>query len=141
MALVEVKVPDIGDFDEVAVIEAPGNPLRLRFGTATRFAIAGADAPATLDDRPLLPEPQAAAVRWRAPVCQEPRGIWVDAERDRLGSATGLSTRVLPYREQGVTMYRLILGAYETRDAAENAASDLFAKGLVPQASVMPLTR
>lgn len=45
-----------GNPAEFAVVELPGNPLRLRFVTARRFALTGADAPATLDDRPLLPE-------------------------------------------------------------------------------------
>jgi biotin-dependent carboxylase-like uncharacterized protein len=40
----------------LAAIEVPGTELRLRFITATRAAIVGADAPATLDGRALLPD-------------------------------------------------------------------------------------
>lgn len=49
----------VGNPPELAAIEAPGAPLRLRFAAATRIAICGADAPATLGGRPLLPDSTA----------------------------------------------------------------------------------
>jgi biotin-dependent carboxylase-like uncharacterized protein len=45
-----------GNDADLAAIEVPGTELRLRFLTSTRLSIAGADAPATLDGRALLPD-------------------------------------------------------------------------------------
>lgn len=45
-----------GNDADLAAIEVPGTELRLRFAATTRVAIAGADAPATLDGRPVLPD-------------------------------------------------------------------------------------
>ena len=36
-------------------------------------------------------------------------------------------------------MYRLVLGTYESPTAAERAASDLIARGLVNEARVVPI--
>lgn len=50
-----------GNAPELAVIEVPGTPLRLRFDAPLRFAIAGADVPATLDGQDVMPDSTAQA--------------------------------------------------------------------------------
>jgi biotin-dependent carboxylase-like uncharacterized protein len=50
-----------GNPADAAAIELPGMPLRVRFRAATRFAVAGAVAPATLDGVALLPDWTAVA--------------------------------------------------------------------------------
>jgi len=63
------------------------------------------------------------------------------AERDRLGNTTGLAGRVLPYRDSGVTMYRLVLGNWSSRSAAEKRADLLVAGSQVNEARVLLLGR
>jgi type II secretory pathway predicted ATPase ExeA len=60
-------------------------------------------------------------------------------ERIKLVASTRLPSRILTVTEDNVSMFRLVLGAFEERDAAESAASDLIEKGLVDEARVVPL--
>ena len=123
-----------------AVTTAP--PVAEREQPAVAASKPRAAAPATAATaQPARPDSARSTTRYGIAVGEYLNEERAYVERDRLGNATGLVTRILPYRDQGVTMYRVILGGFGTREDAENAASDLFSKGLVPQASVMPLTR
>lgn len=50
-----------GNPADAAAIELPGMPFRARFAKTVRFALAGAEMPATLDGIPLLPDSTAIA--------------------------------------------------------------------------------
>lgn len=62
-------------------------------------------------------------------------------ERTRMADATQMPVRIMPYRDSGVTMYRLVLGNWPSESAAENGASDLMAKGMVSEARVLLISR
>lgn len=62
-------------------------------------------------------------------------------ERDRMGSITGLPGRLIPYRDSGVTMYRLVLGSWSSQSAAENRANLLMQGSQVNEARVILLGR
>lgn len=62
-------------------------------------------------------------------------------ERDQLAAATRQPARLEPYDESGTTMYRLVLGAYSGRAAAERAAARLIDRGSVREARVMRVAR
>jgi 5-oxoprolinase (ATP-hydrolysing) subunit C len=70
-----------GNAADAAAIELPGTPLRVRFRTAARFALAGASAPATLDGSTLLPDSTALA----------PEGAEMRIERPTDGTYTYLA--------------------------------------------------
>ena len=58
-----------------------------------------------------------------------------------MADATQMPVRIMPYRDSGVTMYRLVLGNWPSESAAENGASDLMAKGMVSEARVLLISR
>ncbi len=62
-------------------------------------------------------------------------------ERARIADATKMPVRIVPFRDSGVTMYRLVLGNWPSESAAEAAAGDLMSRGMVTEARVMPLAR
>ena len=62
-----------------------------------------------------------------------------NSEKDRMAASTGLTGRVVPIDNGG--SFRVILGSFEGRAAAEKAASDLSGKGLVNEARVTALPR
>lgn len=62
-------------------------------------------------------------------------------ERARVADATKMPVRIVPYRDAGVTMYRLVLGNWASESAAENGASDLMARGMVSEARVLLISR
>jgi len=60
------------------------------------------------------------------------------AERDKVGGATGLAGIVAPNKDQsGETMYRVILGKFANRGAAERKAQALMDSSLVREANVV----
>jgi hypothetical protein len=59
------------------------------------------------------------------------------AERTKLASSTGLTGRLQTVRDGSETMFRLVLGSFDTRIVAERTASDLIARGLVDEARVV----
>ncbi|MEO5989866.1 MAG: AAA family ATPase [Candidatus Eisenbacteria bacterium] len=63
------------------------------------------------------------------------------SERDRMSANTGLSARLIPYHDSGVTMYRLVLGSWSSRSAAEIRASQLVQASQVNEARVLVLGR
>ena len=58
-----------------------------------------------------------------------------------MSSITGPAGRVLPYRDSGVTMYRLVLGSWTSQSAAENRANQLVQASQVNEARVLLLGR
>lgn len=58
-------------------------------------------------------------------------------ERDRLSSATGLPGIVVSAEEGGSTVYRVIIGKFASRRAAEQKAAELADSSVVPQAQVV----
>jgi cell division protein FtsN len=61
------------------------------------------------------------------------------AERDRIVIATGLKGWLLPATVGGGQTYRVIIGAYRTRERAEVSASALLERDLAFEAQVIPL--
>ena len=62
-------------------------------------------------------------------------------EKDRLSHDTTLPGMVLPFRESGTTMYRVVLGRWSTEADAERAASALMERGLINEARVVAISR
>ncbi len=58
-------------------------------------------------------------------------------EKDRLARDTGLPGMVLPYRDEGTTMYRVVLGRWSKTADAEKAANSLMEQGLINEARVV----
>ena len=65
-----------------------------------------------------------------------------EVERSRLEASTKMSGRVQSVVADSVSKFELVLGSFTSQDAAERAASDLIARGLVDEARVVsqPLT-
>src|SRR5262245_45413026 len=61
------------------------------------------------------------------------------SERSKLREATKLSSRVMTVTEDNVSMYRVVVGSYTDRTAAERVASDLVQRGLVEEARVITM--
>jgi cell division septation protein DedD len=57
----------------------------------------------------------------------------------KLTASTKLPARVETVTENESTMYRLVLGSFESRKQAEKTASTLIERGLVDEARVVPL--
>jgi len=64
-----------------------------------------------------------------------------NSEQTRLAGTTGLSGKVAAKAEGDATVYHVILGSFATRAEAEKEAGALIAKGLVREASPVPLSR
>ena len=62
-------------------------------------------------------------------------------ERSALAGSTQLSGRVVTTTQDSVSVYEVVMGSFESRLAAEKAASDLIRKGLVNEARVVPVAR
>ena len=61
----------------------------------------------------------------------------VGGERDRVGGVTGLPGIVAPRDDGGTTVYRVILGKFASRGAAERKAQALMDSSLVREANVV----
>ena len=62
-------------------------------------------------------------------------------EKDRLASETTLPGIVLPFRDAGTTMYRVVLGRWGTSSDAEKAANALMERGLINEARVVQIPK
>uniref|UniRef100_A0A832I3G2 SPOR domain-containing protein n=1 Tax=Eiseniibacteriota bacterium TaxID=2212470 RepID=A0A832I3G2_UNCEI len=95
----------------------------------------------TTASAPAATTPAAPARLWGIAVAtflaEERAGV----ERDKLAASTGLPARVAPVTEAGDVSYRVILGAFPDRAAADRAASDLIEKGLIDEARVLSYAR
>jgi hypothetical protein len=60
-----------------------------------------------------------------------------NSERDKLSASTGLAGKVVPIDDGGTTMYRVILGKWSSRSAAEARATALIDSSLVHEAKVV----
>ena len=60
-------------------------------------------------------------------------------ERARLASITGLPTRTVSVNENGVTLFRVVIGSFENHGDAEKASEDLIQRSLVPEAFVVSI--
>ena len=116
----------------------------------TTSASTAAPAPQTANPVvrvPTLPKPAPKAIA-KPPAPRTTFGIAVAtylseeraaAEREKLAASSGLSARVLTVTEDGSEVYRVVLGSFADRSAAERGASDLIRKGLVDEARVISL--
>ncbi len=104
-------------------------------------------APATTPARPKPAAPEAAKTPAPAPT----RGFGIAVrtllyedrareEAQRLGASSGLPSRVVPVSENGETSYRVVLGAFVERAAADKAAGRLIEQGLADEARVVPVS-
>jgi hypothetical protein len=62
-------------------------------------------------------------------------------EKDRLSHDTTLPGVVMPFNDEGTTMYRVVLGRWSTQADAESAASALMERGLINEANVVRIPR
>ncbi|TMA24119.1 MAG: SPOR domain-containing protein [Deltaproteobacteria bacterium] len=62
------------------------------------------------------------------------------AEKDHLARLTAYRVWVSSARVQGVKTYRLMVGRFDSTEAAESAAQTLMRRGLIRDASVQPLS-
>jgi hypothetical protein len=90
---------------------------------------------------PTATRPAVSASTWSLVV-----GTFLDESRakdesQRLGTSTGLPSRVRTVSESGSVMYQVALGTFSDRAAAEKAAGDLVGKGLVSEARVVARRR
>jgi hypothetical protein len=60
-------------------------------------------------------------------------------ERTRLAANSGLVPKTVVMSEGGESLYRLILGAFDSRESADSAASSLVQRGIVKEAFAVPL--
>jgi Flp pilus assembly protein TadG len=60
-----------------------------------------------------------------------------NAEKDKLSATTGLAGKVVPINDGGTTMYRVILGKWSSRAAAEARAAALIDSSVVHEAKVV----
>jgi cell division septation protein DedD len=58
-------------------------------------------------------------------------------EQSKLSAGTNFTASVSTVQEDNVSMYRVMMGEFPTRGAAERAASDLISRGLVDEARVI----
>ncbi|MEQ1832936.1 MAG: SPOR domain-containing protein, partial [Candidatus Eisenbacteria bacterium] len=63
------------------------------------------------------------------------------SERDRLSKETTLPGIVVPFRDAGTTMYRVVLGRWATSDDAEKAANALMERGMINEARVVTIPK
>jgi len=63
-----------------------------------------------------------------------------EEERVKLSASTSLPARVITVTETDETVYRLVLGSFDSRKSAERTASSLIERGLVDEARVVPLS-
>ncbi|MBI1796750.1 MAG: AAA family ATPase [Candidatus Eisenbacteria bacterium] len=64
-----------------------------------------------------------------------------NSERTSLSESTQLPARVVTAAEDSVATYRVVIGSFADRVAAERAASDLIRRGLVNEARVVALAK
>ena len=62
-----------------------------------------------------------------------------ETEKTKLAASTQLSAQVNEVMDGGASVYRIVLGGFDSRLAAENAASELIRKGQIEEARVVPL--
>jgi len=62
-------------------------------------------------------------------------------EKDKFVQATTLPGEVMPYKDEGTTMYRVVLGRWATAGDAERAANALMERGLISEARVVTIPR
>jgi cell division protein FtsN len=90
-------------------------------------------------DDPPAPESQVAAPRAPRHALEVAAFIFLDraeSERERLVTE-GLRARIVTEWENGAPTYRVMVGSYASRAAAERAADDLLGTGLVQQARIV----
>ncbi len=149
-----------------APIAEPGReqagPTPITDSTAARSEPSGLvsapEPPAVAPAAPVLRPPSATkpaqSARPRAAATTQPLvrrfgisvGTYLDrsraeAELARVTGASGLSGRLAPVPQNGVTMYAVMIGEFATRGAAVRQASDLIARGLVDEARIVARTR
>ena len=61
-----------------------------------------------------------------------------EAEKVKLAASTGMTVAVREAHEGGTSVYHLVVGGFDSRVSAEDAASDLVKKGLVEEARIVP---
>ena len=98
---------------------------------------AGAQPPTTSTTT----EPESGATLFGIGVVSYLDGDRAKQESDRLAAETSLPTLVLPYRDAGTTMYRVVLGRWASAADAEQNANDLMARGLINEARVVTVPR
>jgi len=62
-------------------------------------------------------------------------------EKDKFVQSTTLPGMVVPYDDEGTTMYRVVLGKWANTADAERASSALMDRGLITEAHVVPIPK
>lgn len=125
-----------------AAAEAPADTM------ADSTAMA-ADTMATPPPAPKPPAPKPAETVQKEPEAPPvPFGIAVGSyidqaraneELTKLQGSTGLTGKVQPFDDGGITSYRVVLGSFTSRGAADAKANDLISSDVVYEARVIAL--
>ena len=101
---------------------------------------AGATASAVTTEKPAADKPAAAksGSTFGIAVATYLNPDRAETEKAKLAASTGMSVSVLEASEGGTSVYHLVLGGFDTRTSAEDAASDLIRRGLVEEARIVP---
>ena len=83
------------------------------------------------------PKPAAGAATFGISVATYLNQDRAESERAKLAASTRLPISIQEAKEDGSSVYHLVVGGFETRASAEDAASDLIQKGLVEEARIV----
>ena len=114
---------------------------RPRISATAGSVAAGASVPAKGAFAPPIEKPVTPRASFGVAVATFLFEERANTEREKLAASTGLPARVVTASEGGTDVYRLVLGAFPDRNAAERGASDLVRRGLVDEARVVGLPR
>jgi type II secretory pathway predicted ATPase ExeA/cell division protein FtsN len=117
-----------------------GGSATVPAAAAGAAATAAASTPAPSAPAPTAPKTEAAPAQeqtYAIAVGTYMTETRAEAERTRLSTKAGQDARLDTVEEDGTQMYRVLMGRFTGRAAAERAASDLIEKGVVDVARIV----
>jgi cell division septation protein DedD len=123
-----------------AAMTTPGAPARPPASTPTATA-SRPSTPSTATPAQSAPATAAPSSAYGVAIGQFLFEDRANSEKDRIATATGLQGIVRPVTEGGTTVYRVIIGSFDSRSAAQGKADELTAAGTVNEARVVPVPK
>jgi type II secretory pathway predicted ATPase ExeA len=121
-----------------AVAPPVTRPVRHATGSAVPRVKPVPDHPAVTDSvRPRAPAAASHATPFAVAVGTYSDRQRADSERDRLAALAPAPVRVVPLKSGEAAMYALLVGSFQTRAAAQDAANDLVSRGVVDEARIV----
>jgi hypothetical protein len=115
---------------------ASGKPVADKAAVDKAAADKAAADKAAADKAPAKPAPAGAT--FGISVATYLDSDRAQAEKVKLAASTGMPVAVREAKEGGASVYHLVLGGFDSRTSAEDAATDLIKKGLVEEARIVP---